>query len=95
MNPTLDWTDKEWNKFSKWLKGMLSAGEVTVIFTKKDGTERVMRCTLETDKLPITEAKVDKKERKKSEDTIAVYDLDAKGWRSFTVKSVKTIRMEI
>lgn len=89
------WTDKDWNEFSIWLKGMLNIGPVTVTFTKKDGTERVMNCTLESAELPTQVVTEDKKERKKSEDTLAVYDLDAKAWRSFVIKSVKRIQLDL
>ena len=86
-----DWTATDWNKFSEWLTGMLHVAPVTITFTKKDGTERVMNCTLQPELLPTVELKENKVERKKSENTMAVYDLDAKGWRSFTLKSVTHI----
>ena len=90
-SPTTDWTDKEWTMFSDWLQGMLRTTDVEVTFTKKDGTERVMRCTLDPAKLPKVEIKEDKASRKKSDTSIAVYDLEAAGWRSFVVKSIKRI----
>jgi hypothetical protein len=31
--------------FKKWLKSHLKYGPVTVTFTKKDGSERIMKCT--------------------------------------------------
>jgi len=93
--PTSEWTDKDWNKFRNWLTGMLKVGEVTVTFTKKDGTERVMRCTLNPDNLPKIEIKEEKKERKKSEDSLAVYDIEAKGWRSFVFRSVRRVNIEL
>jgi len=89
--PTKDWNDSDWNKFSTWLKGMLNTTEVTVTFTKKDGTERVMKCTLDPKQLPPVPVVEGKKERKKSEDTIAVYDLEVGSWRSFTIKSVTKV----
>lgn len=95
MSITADWTDKDWNKFSKWLKGMLKVDVGTVTFTKKDGTERVMKCTLDPKKLPEAPITEGKKERKVNEDVIAVYDVEAKGWRSFTIKSVKRAVFEI
>lgn len=89
-----EWDDNDWGLFRDWLKGMLSQSTVSVTFTKKDGTERVMQCTLEPKKLPpIVESTSDKKPRKVSEDTLSVYDLEAKGWRSFTLKSVKRVNI--
>lgn len=87
----LDWTDRKWNTFTKWLVGILKTNEVTVVFTKKDGTERVMRCTLNPEVLPKQEVTEDKKPRKKADSNLAVYDLEMKGWRSFVIKSVKKV----
>jgi hypothetical protein len=53
-----------------------------------------MQCTLKPNLLPKKEVKEDKADRKKSEHTIAVYDLEAKDWRSFTLKSVKRVSFE-
>jgi hypothetical protein len=58
MTPTTDWSDNEWNTFREWVTGILkSTPEVTVTFTKKDGTERVMKCTLDPAVLPKQEIK--------------------------------------
>lgn len=89
------WSDKDWNKFTEWLKGMLHVGPVTVTFTKKDGSERVMKCTLDPKELPPQPITENKKERKQSDNSIAVFDLDAKGWRSFIIKSVKRVSITI
>lgn len=72
-----------------WLSGLLRDGEVTVVFTKTDGTERVMRCTLQESVLPKVEPST--KPRKKSEESISVWDLDEDGWRSFRWDSIKEI----
>lgn len=90
-----EWTDKDWNKMSKWLHSVLQTTVVTVTFTKKDGTERVMNCTLNPEILPPTTVTEGKTERKKSDTTMSVYDTDAKGWRSFTIKSLKHISLTI
>jgi hypothetical protein len=95
MNILTTWTDKDWTKFTKWLKGMLKVDVATVTFTKKDGTDRVMKCTLNPDQLPAVPVTEGKKERKVNEDVIAVYDVESKGWRSFTIKSVKTVQFTI
>lgn len=81
--------------FRGWLKGVLSVQPVTVTFTKKDGTERVMNCTLRADLLPAIEIKEDKAPRKHNDSALAVYDLEANGWRSFTVSSVKRVEFAI
>jgi hypothetical protein len=68
-----------------------------VTFTKRDGSERVMRCTLKPEHfpvLPVVESTTLKTPRKKSDTTICVWDLDKSAWRSFTVDSVKSIKQE-
>ncbi len=88
-------TDKDWDKFGKWLKGILKVGVATITFTKKDGTERVMECTLDPALLPPAPVTEGKKERKVNEDVLAVYDVEAQGWRSFTIKSIKSVNLTI
>jgi hypothetical protein len=79
--------------FKKWLKGHLALGPTTVIFTKKDGTERVMNCTTNPELVPLVEVKesVEKKERKVNEDVMPVYDLEVKAWKSFRWDSIKQV----
>lgn len=89
------WTDKDWDKFTEWLKGMLHVGPATVTFTKADGTERVMNCTLEEAKLPKVELKENAKPRKESTTSMRVFDLEKNEWRSFTIKSVKNVTITI
>jgi hypothetical protein len=69
----------------------LKAGVATVTFTKVDGSERVMRCTLQDQHLPeqyrgkgtmITEGS----------NTIRAFDVELNEWRSFRVDSVTGIR---
>ena len=81
----------------KWLKDILTVTEATVTFTKVDGTERVMRCTLEADKLPPVVIKEDSKPRKVSDSTKAlrVFDVEKNEWRSFTIKNIKKIELTI
>lgn len=93
--PTSDWTDNDWDKFREWLVGMLKISPVTVTFTKKDGSERVMNCTLLPELLPKVEIVEGKEYRKKSEDVVSVYDLEAQGWRSFTLKNVTRVNLTI
>ena len=96
-SPTKDWGDKEWNKFTNWLNGMLKINEnMTITFTKKDGTERVMNCTLKPELLPEAKPVAEGKEpRKESTTTKRVLDNDLKEWRSFTTKSVTRVEFTI
>ena len=97
--PAKDWGDTEWNKFTNWLTGMLKINEsVTVTFTKKDGTQRVMNCTLKPDILPVVEAKPlaeGKQPRKESTTSVRVFDVDLKEWRSFTTQNVTRVEFSI
>lgn len=90
-------SEKDVKVFKKWLKGHLAYGPTTIVFTKKDGTERTMTCTTKTDLVPadpIVEG-IEKKEKKANEEVMPVYDLDAKGWRSFRWDSIKQVRFEL
>jgi WYL_2, Sm-like SH3 beta-barrel fold len=88
-------SDEDWKLFSEWITSVLKENIVTVTFTKKDGSERVMRCTLNPELLPKVEIKENKVERKRSDTSIAVYDLEAAGWRSFITRSVKKIEFSL
>lgn len=77
------------DKFSRdWLKQLLHESEVEVTFTKKDGTQRVMKCTLDADVVPETGTS---KTVNRNDEALPVYDVEAKGWRSFRWDSVKTV----
>jgi hypothetical protein len=81
-----------------WLTEMLHTEEITVTFNKKDGTERVMRCTLKPEALPVVEGVVEstsKTTKTKTEDSLSVWDLDASGWRSFRWDSLKAIQFSL
>jgi hypothetical protein len=72
-----------------FLKNTLREKILEVTFTKKDGTERVMKCTLRSDLLPPqTDLEEHVEKRKPNPDVISVWDLDAKGWRSFRHDSI-------
>tara|TARA_Y100001972_G_scaffold2834_1_gene3143 strand:- start:864 stop:1100 length:237 start_codon:yes stop_codon:yes gene_type:complete len=72
------------------MKEMLQTSQCRVIFTKLNGEERNMICTLREDiipsatKDPITQKKV----RDLNEEVLAVWDTKAEGWRSFRVANV-------
>jgi hypothetical protein len=65
-----------------------------VTFTKVNGDERIMNCTLIENVVPssTTVIKEDAPERKVNQDIMSVWDVDAKGWRSFRVDNVTRIR---
>lgn len=79
-------------QFREWLHGLLRAGVVTVEFIKSDGTLRVLRCTLQPELLPqqpLVEG--DRKSRRESEATLAVWDVEGSAWRSFRLDRVRRV----
>jgi hypothetical protein len=73
------------------VENLLTAGETTVTFIKADGSERVMRCTLNETLIPFESAPKGETSRKKSDEVRPVYDLDAAGWRSFRWDSITEV----
>lgn len=92
--PSDSWSDNDWATFEEWLRSMLRETAVTVTFTKSDGTERVMRCTLQPEYLP-KQSLTESKQRKSSETSIPVWDLDVGGWRSFTLRRVRSVAFQL
>ena len=89
-------SEKDAKLFKRWLKSHLAYGEVTVIFTKKDGTERTMLCTTSSKLVPkVEDTEEPKREKKKNDDVMPVYDLESKAWKSFRWDSVKQVRLEL
>jgi len=74
-----------------WLKSVLRDSEVTIKFEKNDGTERIMKCTLKSDLLPEVKQSENKKVRNVSNESLAVYDVEKNGWRSFRWDSIKSV----
>jgi hypothetical protein len=105
---TIDsWNDDQWLTFKSWLKNILYTNIVEILFTKTDGTERLMNCTLRGDMIKLKPVVLDfeemsenktttatikiRKTPKQSENTLRVYDLDKSEWRSFRIRSLKNI----
>ena len=77
------------------MKDSLHKGICKVVFTKKNGDERIMHCTLQESMLPEQidiEEQIQKK--KPNPDVLAVWDVEAKGWRSFRWDTIKDFRTE-
>ena len=67
----------------------LKQSVVNVVFTKADGSERTMNCTLKLENIP--EDQHPKSTIKSESDQIHVFDIDIQEWRSFNFSSVKTV----
>ena len=78
-----------------WLKSMLNDGVATITFTKTDGTERVMKCTLDRKMVPEPKVVHESRLRSISPDVLPVYDIEAQGWRSFRWDSVTKVDIKL
>lgn len=84
-------TEKTVNlELKQFITEALPTSQVVVEFTKLNGDYRKMTCTLDKNivpaptKDPVTQEKV----RKVNENVCVVWDVNAKGWRSFRWDSV-------
>jgi hypothetical protein len=78
------------------LLDLLRNNLVTVTFTKVNGDERVMNCTLRNDYIPNsdvsnTTSQVLRENTGRGDNNISVWDTKSNGWRSFRVNSVKSV----
>lgn len=81
------------------LLSYLHAGIVGVTFDKLDGTERVMRATLNQAFMPVPAVagvrSFEARENDKITDRVNVWSVDDAGWRSFRFASIKEIRVDL
>lgn len=67
-----------------------------VTFTKTNGEERIMYCTLNETMIPQPDVLEEpKRTKKENTDVQPVYDVKAAGWRSFRWDSVKEFTSEM
>jgi hypothetical protein len=75
------------------LSNLLHEHVCEVTFTKVNGEVRIMPCTLKSNIVPVIERKDAGVEKKKNDETISVWCMDKKEWRSFRVANV--IKVEV
>lgn len=75
------------------IKKQLHEKVCKVVFTKVNGDTRVMHCTLNPDMLPQEENE-STRTKKENDSVQAVYDVEAKGWRSFRWDSLTSFSTE-
>lgn len=79
------------------LKTQLNEGLVTVTFTKKNGEQRIMTCTLSSDIIPQHQLPKPIAEgtepRKRDPDSLSVWDVNAEGWRSFIWENITDVKV--
>jgi hypothetical protein len=88
------WSEDEKEIFRKWLISHLKYGPVTVYFTKKDGTERKMDCTLKEENIVQYEKKTDRV-KTLNEETCPVFDLEKNEWRSFRYDALTKVEFTV
>ena len=65
----------------------LQQNAMRITFTKVNGDERIMDCTLQEHMIPETSGS----NRKENEEVLPVFDINKAGWRSFRVDSVTKV----
>jgi hypothetical protein len=76
------------------LDKLLEQNVLVVDFTKLNGDKRVMTCTLREDMKPPatkTETISQKKVRAMTPAVVSVWDVNAKGWRSFRYERINSV----
>lgn len=76
------------------LVDLLRHNVVSVTFTKVNGEERVMKCTLQAEHIPnapTQNGELVVEGSKNTSNNVSVWDVEANGWRSFRVASVKNV----
>lgn len=68
----------------------LRKGTIQIKFTKKDGSERVMKCTLQEGIVVPYERKTDRVVER-TDNNLAVWDVEATAWRSVNLDTIKEV----
>jgi hypothetical protein len=85
-------------KFQTWLRGLLHddiTKNLCVVFTKKDGTDREMFCTLSESKIPAEKQPKEGQGSETSGSALRVFDTEKQEWRSFRWDSIKEVRFDL
>ena len=83
--------DLDINSRNHEIRSLLATGLCEVTFTKVNGEERVMPCTLASNLLPPKQLKEFHETRLYKPETLSVWCTDKREWRSFRVANVKRI----
>lgn len=88
-------TDPE---FQTWLKGLLHddvVKDLCVTFTKKDGTERKMLCTLSEGRIPADKTPKEGTTSQTAGSALRVFDTEKQEWRSFRWDAITNVEFSI
>jgi hypothetical protein len=78
------------------LKQILENSVTTVVFTKVNGEQREMKCTLLSEYLPKTDVAgkqllTETLTKEENPSTLRVWDVENNGWRSFRMDSINSV----
>lgn len=80
-------------KFNKAdLRDLLRDNNAEILFTKKDGTKRLMKCTLQEDAIVQYEKKTERAV-KENDSILAVWDLEASAWRTVNLDTIESVSL--
>lgn len=81
-----------------WTLGLLrdeNVKDLRITFTKVDGTERVLHCTLAESRIPTEKRPAGENATSYSSSAIRVFDIEKQDWRAFRWDSVKRIEFSL
>ena len=88
-------SEEEREDLRDWLKNILHQTDaVEVTFQKKDGTNRIMNCTLK-EGIVVPYERLTDDVKKVNHEVCPVWDIDINEWRSFRYESITKISFEI
>lgn len=92
----MELSDTQYIHIRELLRATLKSDTCKVVFTKADGTERTIRCTLDFDIIPEehhpqTQSSIIESNNELKRVALRVFDVESDGWRSFKPESVISI----
>ena len=69
---------------------LLRTNNAEVVFTKKDGTKRLMKCTLREGEIVPYEKKTERAV-KTNDGILSVWDLEAAAWRTINLNTIESV----
>ena len=91
--------EKEFEEFKTWTLGVLhdrNIKDLCVTFTKQDGSERAMRCTLVEEAIPQDkQPKTQSATSQTAGSAVRVFDIEKQEWRSFRWDSVTKVEFTL
>ena len=73
------------------IERLLHEGIINVKFTKKDGSERVMKCTLVESIIKPYERKTDDRMKAIKDNILSVWDVEKDAWRSINFDTITEV----